>query len=301
MNQSNLFNKGWRRHSIISQNNGGVEAIKPLLPEIIQTLLERPGAIAIVATYDCAVVHADYEKEPWVQLLVASPVSCKKKYTLCRNPRKLHFQITIHQAEENHEVTAAGICQIRRQALQDIKPDKSYKLQGLAVDNINYWIAERFRQVAWPDAFNRALAPQTPKIKKFYNKYSDYISAVYIQLDRYDEIKEGEKYQLSIIIAISKSKYRPLIEWLREAEAQLKNSPIDELKEFIEGKLISVIGNNIELLKDPTKSHKKAVEVLSEDGITLDQIRMYFRYSPYTESAGSADSIKPVDAIPSKT
>lgn len=300
MDQSNLFNKGWRRHSIISQNNGGVEAIKPLLPEIIQTLLERPGAIAIVATYDCAVVHIDYEKEPWIQLLVASPVDCQKKYTLCRDPRKLHFQITVNQTEENHEITAAGICQIRRQVLQDIKPDKSYKFQDLAGENINYWIAERFRQVTWPDAFHRALATQTTKIKKFYKKYSDYISAVYIQLDRYDEIREGEKYQLSVIIAISKHKYRSLFEWLKRTETDLKKSSLDELKEFIEGKFISAIGSNIELLKDPTKSHKKSVEVLSEDGITVTQIRVYFRYSPYTESAGSTDSLKPIDAIPGK-
>ena len=124
MDREYLKDKGWRRHSVISQRNGGIAAIHDSLPNRIQVLLAIEGAIAIVATYDCAVVSSNFEAEPWVQILVAFPIKFGKKFASCRDPRRLHFSISLDTKEHNYEVNALGICQIDRRILCDIDPDQ---------------------------------------------------------------------------------------------------------------------------------------------------------------------------------
>lgn len=297
MSRSELNDKGWRRHSIISLNSGCLNALNDKLSVITRQLLNRDGAIAIICTYDCAVIDADFEREPWLQLLIACPESQNDHFIECKNPRKIHFPIEINDQELNYEVNAAGICQVERQLLIDLAPDNNFSLSEKTKENLNYWIAERYRQVTWPDAFNEALRPANRRIKRFFQRYNDFLSAIYVQLNTYEEL-ETEKYQISVLIAIRAGLERSFLDYVKSQNTQLADSRIDVTKNHIISELRTAFGDEIEFIPDLSTMTGLAIEVEDEGGITLSQVRTHFRYSPYSISVGS--SPKPVDSIPRK-
>ena len=80
-----LLEKGWRRHSIVSSGHGGMAILLPHLPEKAKKIASIDGAIALIATYDCAVVNSCFEDEPWVQILVAFPIEYQKRFAKGRD------------------------------------------------------------------------------------------------------------------------------------------------------------------------------------------------------------------------
>ncbi|RLA02445.1 MAG: hypothetical protein DRQ47_06795, partial [Gammaproteobacteria bacterium] len=254
MDREYLKNKGWRRHSVISHNNDGIAVICEMLPENIQTLLAQEGAIAIISTYDCAVVSTDFDGEPWVQLLVAFPTKLNKGFVSCRHPRRLHVLINIDSEKHNFEVNAVGICQIERRVLLDFEPSNEFKLPKITKEHLNYWIAERFRQETWPDAFNASLRSAERRLKRFYNRYNQFVPAMYIRLNRYDELKY-EKYEISIILSVEVGCLRALLNEMRKRHAGLRGKSIDEVYNYIASDVTRAFGDTVKFIPDPTKSN----------------------------------------------
>lgn len=294
-----LIDKGWRRHSVISHRNGGLRALQASLPKVIQKLLAIDNVIAIIATYDCAVIEEDFDKEPWVQLLISFPTNLDRRLTKCRNPRRLHFTIRYKAEERHYEINAAGMCQIDRQILCNIEPDADFEVPPDSKNNINYWVAERFRQETWPDEFNKAIEPIKDRLKRFFKRYNDYASALYLGLHTYEEL-QGEKYQISAVFAIGQGQERALINELRKRDKQLADKNIDEVKKYLESEIVDIFGDTVKFATDPSSSTQKAVEVLEESMITVSMLKTHFRFSPYYLSAQDIAVPVPVDTIPGK-
>lgn len=300
MSREQLISSGWRRHSVISPTHGSLSTAKANLPQKIQEKLAIPGSILLVATYDCAVVFGCFEDEPWVQLLIATPVVYNKQFASGRDSRRIHIKIGHKDEETAYEVNASGICQIDRALLCQIQPDFDYQLSDTCKYDLKHWLAERFRQDTWPDAFNNAIRPARNRLKSFFGRYNKFLSGIYLRLNTYEELINC-KYEACAILLIESSKYRAFIKHLRDSHIQNAKKSIDELMIQVINELLVAFGNTIGFTPDPTTVLKVAVEVVDESMITVHQQRTYYRFSPYSLSEFDMDAPLPVEMTPAKS
>lgn len=296
-NRQLLLEKGWRRHTFLSTENGAVDLIS-VLPEKLHETLQVAGVKVLIATYDCAVVYDSFDDEPWLQLLIAIPVDFNKQFSSGRNARRLHFFIESDEGALAYEVNAKSICQIDRELLKKLDRDESVRVTLENSYDLRNWLAERYRQDTWPDAFNSAVEPATKRLKRFWKRYQEYITGLYIKLNTYDEIEAG-KYKAAIIICIESEKMRALIKCLRETDKSLINKSISEVKNKVVNEIKNAFGDTIEYEVDPTSLSGYAIEVLGEDSVTIDQLRKFPRYSPFSMSL-YGDAPLPVEMLPGK-
>jgi len=76
---------------------------------------------------------------------------------------------------------------------------------------------------------------------------------------------------------------------------------IDVVKTCIESEAITAFGDTVNINVDRTKPHGKAVEVLNEVGLTLDQLRKFPRFSPYSLSEFDSGAPLHLDILPART
>lgn len=299
MDRAFLLENGWRRHSIISNSSGGLDKLKEVLPSEFEKIFSEDGCIAIISTYDCAVVSSSFEAEPWLQLQLAFPKDKKPQYEKCRDPRVLHFSVFFDDELVNYETNATCLCQIDRQFLLKATPCQNLVIEDNSKEDLKTWLAERFRQGAWPDAFNDSLKPAKGRLKSLWKRYNDFFTGLYIQLDTYEEKTEG-KYIASIIVCVEDEKFRALIKKVKSTNKQLNEASSDEIILLIENEVLTAFGNAIELTEDPTKSHQKAIEIMEEGEVTLHQMRTFSRFSPYNLSMQDDESIVPFELVPGR-
>lgn len=299
MSREWLLSKGWRRHSIVSHKQNSLAQLLPALPSKVKSIASLEEAILIIATYDCAVVNPCFEVEPWIQLLVAFPVELEKKFTEGRDPRRIHFRLNHLGIEKTFETNAAGIVQVNREKLCEISPDNDYHIIDSSKYDLKNWLAERYKQDTWPDAFNSAIKPRESRLKRFWTRYNNYISSLYIKLNTYEEL-EDSNYSASIIVALGVGKQRGLIKQLRKNNKQLTDKGLDKVITHFSSEIITIFEDVIIIEDDPTTDLGKAVEVIEENSLTVHQLKNFFRFSPYSLSNFESESPLPMDMKPNR-
>ncbi len=297
-NRTLLLAKGWCRHAFIADD--GIELLLPYLPDQLHSLFKISSVQILLATYDCAIVHESFDDEPWMQLLLAIPIDYDKQFANGRNSRKIHFHIDVEGSLIAYEINAAGICQVDRKLLIDLNRNENTSITPEVAFDLRNWLAERFRQDAWPDSFNRAVSPANKRLKKFWGRYNDYISGLYIKLNTFDEITTG-KYKASIIVCLETEKVRPLVQALREKDQKLQGKELPEVFNKIVNEIRVAFGETIDYEEDSTSYSGYAIEVMAENSITLEQLRKFPRYSPYSLSLFEGGAPLPVEMIPKKS
>ena len=228
---------------------------------------------------------------------MAVPVQFDRALSKGRNPRRLHFYVAKDGKDFAFEASSRGVCQINREALLKLEPSNAYSVDDANKFDLKQWLAERYRQDTWPDAFNNAVNSCRGKLKKLWRRYNDFISGLYIKLDSYDELTEG-KYSMAVIVAIEEGKERALIKKIRENNKQLKNAAIDGVKCHLANEVMIAFGDCVIFLDDPTnKVHGKAVEVIAESQVTVHHQRTFGRFSPYSLSEYGTDAPMPSEMI----
>lgn len=276
-----------------------MEVLLPYLPDEIKKIASSPETIILISTYDCAVVSPCFDTEPWIQLLVAFPIDHIKELTNGRNPRRLHFVVRHNGKDGFFETNARCICQVDRRFLLSASPDLEYSISNSDKYDLKHWLAERFRQDTWPNAFNTALKPAKKRLKGFMKRYNNYVSGIYVKLNTYDEIASG-KYSASIIIAVESGRLRGLLGHIRDKVTISAEKSIEEVLSHMESEVAMAFGNTIDIEDDPTKS-KKAVEIMDEANLTVDLQRHFPRFSPYSLSDFNSNAPLPAEMIPAKT
>lgn len=299
-NRTLLLAKGWKRHTFISISDSEIEGLLTALPKKLHEHLKTPNAKVLLATYDCAVISESFDDEPWVQILIALPVDYDKQFASGRNSRRIHFFIELNNANLAYEVNAMSICQIERELLLNLNREENITLTPESAFDLKNWISERFRQDAWPDAFNTALVPANKRLKSFWKRYKDFITGLYLKPNTFDEITSG-KYRVSIIASVEAGKELSFIEHLRKKDSSLAGKNVSAAKNKIVSEIKTAFGDTIEYEKDPTSYSGDAIEVLSEEEMTVAQLRHFPRYSPYSLSLYEGDSSLPVEMIAGKS
>lgn len=293
MAREELLKRGWRRHSVISSTEKALSSLSEHLVPTIQELFASAGAIAVVTTYDCAVISPDFEGEPWVQLLIAIPSEFNKQFSNGRSPRKIHFQVEHNGEKITYEAGAQGFCQADRKLLLQLTPDQSFNITPENRYQLKNWLAERFRQDTWPDAFNMAIKPGEKKLKKLWARYNDFIAGMYICLNTYDD-PPSEPYQAAVILAVEEGKLRPLVKYIRELNPQLKNAEIDEIYKELYSQVETAFGDSLKIMPDTASITGKAIVALEESEITISQLKQFQRFSPYSMSDFESEAPAPL-------
>ena len=105
-------------------------------------------------------------------------------------------------------------------------------------------------------------------------RYNNYVSGIYVKLNTYDEIADG-KYLASIIIAVESGRLRGLLGHIRDKAAIPAEKKIEEVLAHMESEVVMAFGDTIDIEDDPTTKIKKAVEIIEETGLTVDQLRRF--------------------------
>ncbi len=264
-----LEQQGWRQGSIIELS--GDCALTELLPDKLKAKLTVQSCIAILMTYSCAVISGDFDKEPWLNILIASPINqTSAEFVHGKNPRTIHFHIQLDEQLLAYEANSLGLIQIERELL--LKLEHSQKQCTLDVVNqLKYWCAQRFIAPTFDGAFMELLRSSAKKFKKLWKREEvQELSAVYIEVK-----PKGEGFQLDIILALRKE---------GRAHRDFKKQYEDQLLQGF--KTAFSVGSKITV---------ENITLENEFQLSLSTISTHKRFSPYYPTFSIEDSDIPAD------
>ncbi len=206
LSREGLIKAGWARGIFVNLSEH--PSLLEELPSKLREFCEAQDRVFIVPVlYDCALIDMDFNREPWVQVIICSPCQGDPSFKNARSPRKIHLSCISDKLENElwMEVSALGFAQIEREALLTKScPDLSLRWADSSLDCLLNWVAERFRQPTFPDAFNKRVAKKDKLLKKLWKSaaYVECCSGVYVGLSTHDELAEDIKYEVKIILTI---------------------------------------------------------------------------------------------------
>lgn len=162
-------------------------------------------SIVVVISHDCDLAASPFT-EPDVEVIVGRKVdSPNGRFTLAKNPRKLHLSYQGPDGEMWVELSSAGKAKISKETWTDIEPCRDLLLPGNQRSILQHWLAVRYRRAAFPDAFNDRLSDTSLKdtIAKILEPLGEHIRAIFFEVDDGDEVKrEGpdDTYTLDIYL-----------------------------------------------------------------------------------------------------
>lgn len=228
-----IMHHGWRQGAV-------------LLPEAVSegTVFEPPfqeikaESILVVLTQDCDLVQPDFEKEPYVELLLATPISGSANGNCLygKNPRLIQFRV----GERYFEASCHDRTRIDRTLLTENSPCEVHRLDEDNVFMLREWLAKRYTRPAFPDNLNRRInaKPNGAAVRKIFQNHGHLFQEVFLSCTpRYDELPEEESYRLVVWPTMSVADHKDdalrkaAIEAAAHLEAVLKKCAGIEVKE----------------------------------------------------------------------
>jgi hypothetical protein len=236
--------KGWRQGSAVST--------LPDVNGIPTTVGTGPGGSPcgwILISHDCDIVHHDLDNEPSVEFIAMWPIDAADgNFLHGKNPRRLHMKVGTSAVE----FRAAAMVRIPRASLAELSLVPEMGLPKADADDLVNWVARRYVRSAFPDEFNNRLKTCSKDIHKLFGSGGTDIAAAYLLLSTSEELPEGEKYEVDLVLAMREDDFN-------DTE---KRGTANELL----GKLTKLFGGC------PGISMGEA-DVKSEGEITLSQLR----------------------------
>ena len=193
---------GWKQGSV-------------LLPEQLPSGVADSLAFTIetddllyVLTQDCDLVQKDFDREPYVELLLIRPIlSIDGNYAYGKNSRLLDFSI----GESSYRASCHDRCRIDRRLLAPLSPSEVHQGDPQVCDLIADWMAKRYIRPAFPDQFNNRLKREEQFIRKFLKKHGHAYSRIYMHCaPRNAELDEDEDYKLTVWLVLHESNSEPV-------------------------------------------------------------------------------------------
>lgn len=178
---------GWRQGSILPDD------LLAQLPAGIPPFGLPERTTLIVVSHDCDVTNDSFVKEPQVELLVAGAATPMPLRLQGRDPRRLQLRLEGPAGELVVEASAHARFFVDRQRLLGHSPRSDMRLGAEDTRRLSEWLAKRYARSAFPDEFNRRLAPVLPDVKELFRRHGDAISELFLTTED-AELKDGEPY-----------------------------------------------------------------------------------------------------------
>lgn len=200
-----VLEAGWRQGSIV-----GVE----LAAEIariheLEIDVERDRLAVISA--DCDVTAMDFEREPFVELLVIRDKETAAKdgsFMWGKNPRVLQFEEDRPNAGGVVlcEVAAKDAVRVDRSLLAEHAPDDTRALALTVKYLLSVWMSKRYHRAAFPEAFNQRLRAGSPAINKTLKREGAELTGLYLVLVG-EELAAEVPYDVELLATVPADVY----------------------------------------------------------------------------------------------
>lgn len=198
---------GWRQGKLFKIDN------QPELEKLIQEKIPE-NTRCIVVSNDCNVVHESYEKEPDVEVLLATHVDGEIDGGLThgKNPRFLQIPILGPKSNSHYQCHAAKCYKISRNFLESVTPDSNFTINSDSLDVLKHWLANRYIRAAFPDTFNNRIFSARDKIEKILKRHGRDITGIYVAISPFDELLSDQPYKISIYATMHVDTYKENIQ-----------------------------------------------------------------------------------------
>ncbi len=192
-----LIQRGWQQGVILET--------KSLQCAELETKDDVLGYLVLTQTCDC--VNPSFEKEPHLEVLPLIPRKTKKghpdpDYENGKNPREIHFWITVNGKQQCAISRIRDIKLIDRACIEDFQFSQTIKISRGVIDDIVDWRAARYSRTAFPEAFEAAFGMVKEPFKKIISAHHADIDSLLIFIDPFDEIKEGDCYEIQLFLMV---------------------------------------------------------------------------------------------------
>jgi len=185
----------WRQGSIIP-----VQLITSFKGSLTLSPPLEPEGLVILISQDCDIVHHSYEAEPYVETLIARPLPPERRDGNLfhgKNPRQLQFALNTGLSEQLYMVNIHEKTRLHRKILLEGSPGNA-QLDSVTIDLLTRWTAKRYTRAAFPDAFNERCRHAASRIRSRLQEKGDLITAIFLQLNSYEELSATQSYQVII-------------------------------------------------------------------------------------------------------
>ncbi len=255
----------WRQGSVFREDD------HPRLSEAFQFDIPANSRL-IVVSQDCDIVHPSIEGEPFVEVILATRLAdgASGSLTYGKNPRRLHIPIRINDDAQDFECLSRRYI-IDRRFLVGHAPDNDSVVASSTILVIRRWLAARYTRTAFPDEFNARIRKGLEVQERSLKRRGAEISGIYIAVNPWEEVDEGETYQVSLYATM-------------EVETWSDHR--------IRGEMSSLLGDIATALNRCDGIEVDDFQLLSEADLSLADIRLLRRwdydYLSYRDTPGGA-------------
>ncbi len=256
-----ILSNGWKQGAAISSDNEHFRVLG---------LPEGNHDIYLLASHSCDIASYRYTTEPSVEFIGAYYKSKEdKSLAHRRNPRKLQIPLC-NGASSFITLDINSRYFVDRRLLVTVCADES-TITEEALNELQMWLASRYRRSAFPDAFNSRVFEAKKIIEEDVKKNGDRnIYGLYLHINTLDELEDAN-YEISILGIVKEelgeagdAKWREAEDYLEFVAKQFRNC------EGIAVNHHEVVANSVITLKDVSElklldfdylSHKNEADV----------------------------------------
>ncbi len=243
IDRESILSNGWRQGAMISREDDHFKSLR---------LPDDDCELYVLASHSCDVAAYAYTKEPFAEFVGAN-FSPKEDKALAhrRNPRKLQISVC-DSASTFITLDINSRCFVNRKLLARGNAS-DFTITKEALNELQMWLASRYRRSAFPDAFNTRILGIKKVLEEDIKKNGDRnIYGLYLNLNTLEELGD-DNYVIGIIGVIKENLGETGDSELREAEDYL---------EFVKQQFLACDGIEV-----------SANEVVADSAITLKTIR----------------------------
>lgn len=163
------------------------------------------GYLVLTQTCDC--INPNFGKEPHLELLPLVLRNTKKgkpdpDYENGRNPREIHFWITLKGEQKCVVSRIKDIQLVNREAIENFRFSEDILISSGCVDDIIEWRAARYSRTAFPEAFETAFRTITERFGEIIERHESTIDSLMISISPPGEIAEGDCYEIHLHLLV---------------------------------------------------------------------------------------------------
>ena len=264
-NPQSIKRLGWRQGSVVAEVLASSLLEKGKIPN-----LDPDADLIIIVSHNCDVTSVSYVAEPAVEIVVAKPVATSDgNLSHGKNPRRLQFTLEARTSPQVYEVCIHSRTTIARQSLELQSPSVDVVIDQDNLMCLVNWLVQRYKRSAFPDAFNDRCRTHRKAIEKVLKKHGADLSGIYINLDVWHEIDEGDDYRVNLVATARQSVFDdmerngPAYSAVEEIENALNEC--DGI-EVVEAQLVSEADFSLKDLRQVQKWTWDHLSLREEDG-----------------------------------
>lgn len=185
-------------------DNGWLQGSLAEIPEHIVEEYNLPTNRFIVATHSCDITNWNLQAIPFVTLLPARIEELDKSTLFGKHARKLQFE-----SQPGLTCQIEKFTYLPRELFSEFKAQAPLSSKDCGI--FAKWLGNSYSRSAFPTSFNdRFSSSRVRAVKKEFDKFINFLTKngkailnVFIKLNSWDELKQGEAYSVGIVLVIS--------------------------------------------------------------------------------------------------